>query len=356
MSADGQSGNRSQPALFRAQAEACARLGSPMYAELLGHLADDLAAGGPTARALRGHEHDPGPSALALRLLGSVHRLVLAGTAPELAPYYPTAGGSWSSDGSAAVIDLLERRSDDVRPLLDHAPQTNEVGRAAALLGGLLLAVERWQLPVRLFEIGASAGLNLLVDHFRCSDDQGRAWGDPHSPVVLDGAWKGSRLPLEQTVTIAERGGCDLHPIDVTTEDGRLTLASYVWPDMAARQARMAGAVTVAQREGVALVRADAATYIDALELERGLITVVWHSVMWQYVPHDDQERITRRLAGLGASATDDEPLVHLFAEPTRRTPEDEHRFWVCAESWPGGGTREFLGQMTPHGVPVVWE
>jgi len=327
-----------------------------MYAELLVHLADDLDAAGVTVRVLRGHEDDPGPSGLALRLLGSVHRLVLSGAAPELAPFYPSVGGAWAGAGVTAVLDLLDRRGDEVRPLLDHAPQTNEVGRAAALLGGLLRTVQRWPLPVRLFEIGASAGLNLRADRFRCTDDRGRAWGDPNSPVVLEGAWEGAPVPLDRSVSILGRGGCDLHPVDVATEDGRLTLTSYVWPDMAARHARLAGAVAIARREPVGLAHTDAATYVDGLALEERRTTVVWHSVMWQYLPRADQERITTRLADLGATATDDAPLVHLFAEPTRRTPEDEHRFWVCVEAWPGGGTREFLGQMAPHGVPVVWE
>src|SRR3954465_11582805 len=102
---------RSQPALFRDQARACEELGSPMYAELLAGLADDLEAGGPTARVLAGHEDAPGPSGLALRLAGSVHRLVLAGTAPPLAAYYPSTGGTWSTSGVAAVLDVLDRRA-----------------------------------------------------------------------------------------------------------------------------------------------------------------------------------------------------------------------------------------------------
>jgi hypothetical protein len=77
---------------------------------------------------------------------------------------------------------------------------------------------------------------------------------------------------------------------------------------------------------------------------------------MWQYVPREQQQRITARLAELGATATPRSPLVHLFAEPTRRTPAEEHRFWVCAETWPGDGERVFLGRMAPHGPPVTWE
>ena len=346
---------RSQPALIRDQAEACAQLGSPMYGELLSRLADDFEAGGPTARVLRGHEDDPGPSGLALRLAGSIHRLVLDGAAAELEPFYPTTGGTWSSAGVDAVIAFLDRRSDDVRPLLDQAPQTNEVGRSAALLGGLLRSLARYPLPVRLYEIGASGGLNLFADRFRYADDAGRGWGAPTSPVTLDGAWQGEPLPLAEDVVVVERGGCDVSPVDVTTEEGRLTLTAYLWPDMTARFARLSGAIEVARSEPVLVERAGAASYVEGLELREGHMTVLWHSVMWQYVPRDQQERVTARLAQLGTTATDESPLVHLFAEPTRRTPEDRHRFWVVAETWPGGG-RDFLGQMAPHGLPVTWE
>lgn len=349
--------SRFQPDLFRQQARACEHLGSAMYAELLVALADDLEDGGPTARVLRGHEDDPGPSGLALRLVGSLHRLVLAGQAPELAGHYPTTGGGWGPEGTTAVLDFLRRRGDDVRPLLDRAPQTNEVGRAAALLGGLLLLTSTWRRPVRLFEIGASGGLNLQADRFCYTDDgAGPGWGDPASPVRLASAWRGSPLPVETLLEVVERGGSDVHPVDVTTEDGRLTLTSYVWPDMTERHARLAGAIALARTRPVRVEQADAASYADALRLEPGTLTVFWHSVMWQYVPRNQQERVTARLAALGAATTDASPLVHLFAEPTRRTPGDDHRFWVCAETWPGGGERAYLGQMAAHGLPVTWE
>jgi hypothetical protein len=351
--------SRSQPDLFRAQARACEYLGSPMYAELLAALADDLEAGGATTGPLRGHEDDSGPSALALRLAGSLHRLVLAGRAVELADHYPTTGGTWDATGVPAVREFLARRGDDVRPFLDQAPQTNEVGRAAALVGGLLVVAARWRLPVRLFEIGSSGGLNLQADRFRITGTQGTSWGDPTSPVVLDDAWAGAGLP-EASLDVVERGGSDVHPVDVTSEAGRLTLTSYVWPDMTARHARLAGAIALARSRPVPVERADAASYVERLALVPGTVTVLWHSVMWQYVPPEQQQRVTTRLSALGASASADAPLVHLFAEPTRRTPDDEHRFWMCAETWAGrgesDGERVFLGRMAPHGLPVTWE
>jgi len=46
---------------------------------------------------------------------------------------------------------------------------------------------------------------------------------------------------------------------------------------------------------------------------------------------------------------------VHLFLEPTRRTPEDETEFLVVLTAWPGG-ERRILGHAAPHGLPVTWE
>ena len=326
-----------------------------MYGDLLARLADDLDAGGATATVLRGHESDPGPSGLALRLVGSLHRLVLAGAAPELAIYYPTVGGAWSSRGSDAAVAFLAARGDEVRPLLDQAPQTNEVGRATALVGGLLRLTARWPLPVRLWEIGASAGLNLQADRFRISGPAG-AWGDPASPVVLEDAWSGTPLPVDDGLRVVERGGCDVSPVDVTSEEGRLTLTSYVWPDMTGRHQRLAGAIALARTRPVPVERVDAASYVERLTLVPGRLTVLWHSVMWQYVPREQQEAVTTRLDDLGREASEEAPLVHLYAEPTRRTAEDDHRFWVCARIWPGPSERVFLGRMAAHGVPVEWE
>ena len=341
---------------FRTQAAACGRLGSSMYAELLDRIAGDLEPGGsPVAAVLAGHEDDSGPSALALRLVGSVHRLVLAGEAPALASYYPSAGGTWDVSAAwPAVLELLDRRRDAVRLLLDQPPQTNEVGRSAALLGGLLRADTG--LPVRLFEMGASGGLNLRADQFRYVDDAGRSWGPVESPVVLDGAWTGVPLDLDRQVRIVERAGCDVAPVDPLTEDGRLTLAAYVWPDQPARHARLRGAFELAQRFPATVDRVDAASFVEALELREGQLTVLWHSVMWQYVPSDQQERVMARLRVLGARATATAPLLHLYAEPGRRTLGAEHEFLVCAHSWPGDGDRRILGVLAPHGLPTTWE
>src|SRR5689334_17765506 len=82
------------PELCRFQADWCERLGSPLYAHLLRRSAGDFDHSGPVKELLAPHEHDPRGSALALRMMGAVHRLALEGQLPELARFYPSCGGT----------------------------------------------------------------------------------------------------------------------------------------------------------------------------------------------------------------------------------------------------------------------
>ena len=350
---------------FRWQAEACAKIGSPMYAQLLGRIADDIEAHGVTAKVLTGHEYDPGPSAVALRLAGGLHRLVLAGEAEELAAYYPTVGGTWNLTGAwPHVRDLLGDRGEDLATMLDQPPQTNEVGRSAALLGGLLRIADRLMLPIRLFEIGASAGLNLRADRFRytfprfdpnVADPGTAAWGPEGSALQLDDVWRGPLPPLDAPLDIVERVGADIAPLDPTTLDGRIAVESYVWPDMPERVARVRGALAVARAVPATMLECDAVTTLHNLELTPGTTTVLWHSVMWQYLEAADREACEERIAELGAQGTPQMPFAHLALEPARRTPDSPHEFLVALTTWPWG-ERTIIGSAAPHGIPTTWE
>lgn len=371
-------------AAFRQQAGACGALGSPMYADLLARIADALSTGGedatPFARVLQGHEDAAGPSALALRLAGSVHRLVLERRAGALATYYPSVGGRWETDGGwAAFRALIADEPDAVREWLDRPPQTNEVGRSAALMAGLLEINPTSSLPIRLVEIGSSGGLNLLADRFLYVDDQGRNHGDPaphtathsasasnsdsdadsatDSPVRLDGAWTGPGPwadPGAHWPTVIERIGSDVMPVDVATTAGRLTLTAYVWPDMTARHERLRGALRTAAEVPVEVRPQGAREFVDGLEPVAGTMTVLWHSVMWQYLGRAEQDHVLARIEALGAAATARAPFAHVSLEPRRRTPEDDHEFWLVLRRWPGGETR-FLARSRGHGLPVDW-
>jgi hypothetical protein len=317
--------------------------------------ADDVLAGGPVAEALAGHEDDAGPSALALRLFGSVHRIVLEGRAPELGRYYPSVGGTADPDAAWPVfLAVVRRHAAEIRTGLDAAPQTNEVGRAAPLAGGLLHVVAAYGLPVRLAEIGASAGLNLRADAFRILAADGSAAGPADSPVVLRDAWEGRPPPLGVEPKVVERIGCDLAPVDPATPAGRLRLMSYVWPDDAVRLGRLTAACEVAERIPATLVRESAADFVRGLALRNGTVLVLYHSITWQYLDRAERAAVTGHIARLAAAASEQAPFAHLAFEPRRRDPAAEHEYTVTLTVWPGGVERT-LGTASPHGVPVIW-
>src|SRR5207244_12223324 len=108
-----------------------ARLGSPLYTTLLEQAAADVEAGGPAWAVLAGHEADARASALALRFLGAVHRLVLEGHAPALARHYPSPGGEAGLDGAwAAFRDTLEQHRGTLRVAVTSPRATNGRGRS----------------------------------------------------------------------------------------------------------------------------------------------------------------------------------------------------------------------------------
>jgi len=78
---------------FETQARGCGRDGSPLYHALVSRLGEDHQSGGVVAELLEQWQGNPILQGLAMRLLGAVHHLVLAGEAPELACHYPSAGG-----------------------------------------------------------------------------------------------------------------------------------------------------------------------------------------------------------------------------------------------------------------------
>lgn len=337
------------------QAEACGRLGSPLYARLLRGLAVDLQERGATAEVLAGHEEAARDDLVALRLLGGVHHLVLTGRAPRLARQYPSVGGTPDDDLVPAFLAVVREHAEDVRPWSGSPPQTNEAGRSTALVGGLLLLLDGRDLPVRLYETGASAGLGLHGDRFRHQvAADGRWWGPDTSPVELEDAWHGAAPDPAAPLRVVERHGSDVAPVDLTAPGAPDRLLAWVWPDQTARVARLRAALEVAAAHPLPVARLGAADAVRAMTLMPGHLTVLWHSIMWQYVPAAEQAGAEDALAALGATATDDAPLVRLSLEPAAAGDGPAGAFVVAATVWPGGA-RRLLGHASAHGPPVTW-
>src|SRR5665213_2560686 len=291
---------------FRDQAGWAARLGSPFMARLMDRAAIALEEGGPLAALLGDWPGDPVADGLPLRVAGALHALVLSGADPALAATYPphTAGidAVWQ-----AVEAALAATPGHVATYLASPPQTNEVGRSSLLLPGFLTIAGATGLPLRLLEIGASAGLNQIWDRYQYRYGA-RAWGDLASPVVLTCDWRGAPGPLGRTVRVASRAGCDRAPIDIRDAAQRDRLRAYVWPDQTERLARLDAALALARAADI-------------------------------------------RVAA-GAGATPDRPLVHLALEYA------DSDYALNLTIWPGDGreSRMRLATAHPHGAWLNWQ
>jgi hypothetical protein len=336
---------------FRKQAAACARLGSPFTARLLELAAERLDRAGALSRTVLGWRGDPLADALALRLAGGLHALVLSGAAPELAAAYP--GGARADDPAALwpeVAQALEAHADYLGRFLERPPQTNEVARSAVLLGGFLTVAAETGLPFRLLEIGASAGLNLLFDAY-AYDLADASWGPQDAPLRLSPTWEGA-LPVLVPVEIRARSGCDRAPIDPRRPDDCLRLRAYVWADQPARRHRLEAALDVVAGTDLRVERADAADWVERhlAEPVSGAATVLFHSIVWQYLPRETRDRVAAAIARGGRRAAPDSPLAWLRMEPAADRAHAELRLTLR----PGADER-LLAHADYHGRWVRW-
>lgn len=337
------------------QSKACAYLGSAFHAELLNCAAADLEAGGAVAPLLAPWAGaDPKAimaAAVPLRLLGALHDLVLSGEDAALSAAYPSPNRTADAQVAwrEAARAIVEREA-QFAAFMQHEPQTNEVRRSVCLLGGFLTIARETGLPLRCFEIAASAGLNLSWDkyNYRLGD---AAWG-PESPVHLPTDWSGPLPPLDAEVAVIERAACDRRPVDLTDPVQRRRLLAYVWPDQFERLDRLRAAIDLALAMEIAVETADAVAWTKRVASPSpGAATVIYHSVFWQYMPAKSQAALRQVIEDFGAAATPEAPLAWLRMEPP---PENMAGMEVRLTLWPGGEER-VLADVHPHGASVRW-
>jgi hypothetical protein len=333
----------------RRRADYCRVLGSPLYGRLLDRVAEDVEAAGPCWTVLRDHHGELTGYKLSLRLLASVHRLVLDSRAPELARFYPSCGGVAERDGLfEAFLATVEANVQELRSLVRQPIQTNEVARSAALFGGFLQFALETGRPLRLLELGASAGLNLRWDQYRY-DCGMLGWGNPTSPVRLQ--WREGSPPLGIHPAIVERTGSDLRPIDPCTDEGKLSLMSYIWPDQVSRMDRLRAALSIAPKVPAPVEEADALEWLECKLQTRqpDVATVVFHSLFTQQLSRLKRRQLYDAVVGAGGKATTSSPLAWLQMERGGKG-----RAFVRLISWPGGHMR-LIARATLHGDHVSW-
>ena len=296
--------------------------------------------------------------AMPLRIAGGLHYLLLSGTDDRLARVY---SGQITDQAQVdrIVCELIEAYDTILLPWFDGPPQTNEAGRSASIMAGLLWLADRVHPNFDLFEIGASAGVNTMLERYRFRLGTSEV-GPEDSPMRIEPEWRGEagsppRPPSDFAIRTVE--ACDIAPIDLTDEASALKLKSYVWPDAPGRMARIDAAVQLANENPLSLIKMDAAEFVTAQlakPQEAGTTRAMFHSIMWQYLPDSSQETITAAMVEAGGRATCEKPLawVALETDPKTFRHELRVRFWTGNE---GDGAVHLLGFAHPHGAWVEW-
>lgn len=228
--------------------------------------------------------------------------------------------------------------------------QTNEVARAMPILGAILAVSAITHLPLRIFEIGCSAGLLLNFDHYRYAGETWN-WGDPSSALRLRDSGGGSPQHLSADLTVAERRGCDPHPLDVRKRADADRLVSFIWPDQRERLARLRAAIDIAREHPVRIDKAEGQTWIEREAQPRdGTATVAIHTVVTEHLSRAQRDELYASVREVGARAGFMAPFAWIRMEPAREGAGYE----TAMTLWPGE-RKQIVARSDGHAQSLSW-
>lgn len=333
------------------QARHAEEAGAPCTARVIRALLAVLDTDTATGRRMANWQGLLLEDAMPLRIAGGLHNLVVSGEDRRLEPVYAGLEADQAAI-DALVVDLVETYDHRLLPWLDGPPQTNEAGRSASIMAGLLWLSPKLGPRFGLNEIGASAGVNTMMDRY-CYDLGGVITGPATSPMRIAPEWRGAEIPAGE-VEIVSIWGCDRNPVDLSDPAAAERLKSYVWPEATARMARIDAAIRLASERPPELVKMDAAEWVPLMLQEpqqEGVTRVLFHSIVWQYIPQAGREAITAAMEAAGETASEGKPLAWIMLETNRETFRHELR----VKYWPGDGQWHLLAEAHPHGAWVEW-
>jgi len=251
---------------------------------------------------------------------------------------------------------FLKRRGGEVGDVMrSRRTQTNEVGRCAVLLPAFPSG------PLALVEVGASAGLCLLLDRFYY-DFGSTPIGEASSPVHLRCMVAGP-VPLPPAVPqVVWRRGLDASPVNVHDDDAIRWLRACVWPDHPERRRRLEGAIELARADPPAVSAGDLVDDLPGVlaEVPGDAQLVVFHSAVLNYVSPDRRQAFADVLADVSKRRdvvwlSNEAPGV--IPEMTALAPSlGEHRFLLGRTQFTNGRRRdELLAFAHPHGADLTW-
>jgi hypothetical protein len=322
---------------------------APLYARLGAGIADD-----PDLLTIAAHAA-PGQSPPDL-MLAAVHYLLAGEPGHPLASHYPTLAAEPATGDVFPLFRVfcLEHHERLVAVLASYRVQTNEVRRCCYLMPPVMLAAKLAERPLALIETGASAGLNLHLDHYAYDYGTGSIIGNSKTALILNCHLRGSHRPplaLPQPL-VGWRAGIDLHPLDPSSPGDVAWLRALVWADHRQRAILLDHALReAAARAPIPLHAGDAAERLPTLVASApgDMAVCLFHTAFLAHLPRLDRERFEHLVVVLSAVR----PIYWVQAEPRRDPAEARLRLTLCEDGrisrqWP-------LGHYHPHGEWLEW-
>lgn len=337
---------------FMDQATGCKRLGSKFMFDLLTALGAGLDKDSQTGARILSWRGSPEPEfdAVALRLAGALHAIARRDRQSELSGFYLDPKRSGDPRFVQVVLSAIMEHDAEIIPWLDHAPQTNEVARSAVIFAGLCVVAERFALPIELYELGASGGLNLQAARYHYLFGS-KSFGAVDSQLLLSPDWDGG-LPPDAEVEVFDRKGCDLNPLLVEVKKDRERLIAYLWPDQTERIERIEKAIRIARSSPPKIDRCDAALWVEQNFQHHdtpGIVRVLIDTIAWNYFPQSTKNRITKSMEDAGKYSTLRSPIAWLSFEFSGATMP-----LLTLRTWPDG-KKQILATADPHVLHVRW-
>jgi hypothetical protein len=204
----------------------------------------------------------------------------------------------------------VEAPRDDLHRLIDEITDAAEVDlvqytdpvRLGDILPGLWCAALWYpDRPLRLVELGASAGMLLLAESITVRFTTG-AWAPPGTLGAIDYPMEIPPEFLSTPLAIESSIGIDLRPLDMRDPEHVELLHSYAWPGPSARKARLDLGIRVAHERPPLLVEGDVmqlAPDIIRGSLDRAAVTVVFDSAFSHYLSTSSRVKLGRMLDAL---------------------------------------------------------
>lgn len=242
---------------------------------------------------------------------------------------------------------FVRRAADIVAVVMARRTQTNEPGRCAVLLPALALMHQ----PLALIEVGASAGLCLIPDHYAYEYD-GQRLGRPTASPVFPCRTSGDAPIPTVMPKVVWRAGLDIAPMSLHDPDHVAWLEALIWPDQPERLERFRAALATARQQSIRIRTGDLRTDVEAMlrEAPTGPTKIVYHTAVLGYLGSMAERKALGDLVWDYSAVWISNEAPHVLPQIAARAPRSgpPGAFLLSVNAAPVAWT-------DPHGAWIDW-